>query len=197
MAEKTLINNIPVLPLRNIVVFPNMVVPLFVGRDKSINALEEVMGKDQELLFLTQKNSEVDDPKDGDMYSIGTRGKILQLLKLPDGTVKVLVEGKDRCKVEKIDLKESFVKADISVMSDISKKNDTIKALSRSLVSKYESYSKIHNKVSSEVLTSVKDINEESHGSVKTHMRKRNRRKFYNSKKHNRKNRRSNKKRTR
>ncbi len=162
MTEKTLIKNIPVLPLRNIVVFPNMVVPLFVGRDKSINALEEVMGKDQELLFLTQKNSEVDDPKDGDMYSIGTRGKILQLLKLPDGTVKVLVEGKDRCKVEKIDLKESFVKADISVMSDISKKNDTIKALSRSLVSKYESYSKIHNKVSSEVLTSVKDIDEEN-----------------------------------
>ena len=162
MTEKTLIKNIPVLPLRNIVVFPNMVVPLFVGRDKSINALEEVMGKDQELLFLTQKNSEVDDPKDGDMYSIGTRGKILQLLKLPDGTVKVLVEGKDRCKVEKIDLKESFVKADISVMSDISKKNDTIKALSRSLVSKYESYSKIHNKVSSEVLASVKDIDEEN-----------------------------------
>jgi len=162
MTEKTLIKNIPVLPLRNIVVFPNMVVPLFVGRDKSINALEEVMGKDQELLFLTQKNSEVDDPKDGDMYSIGTRGKILQLLKLPDGTVKVLVEGKDRCKVEKIDLKESFVKADIFVMSDISKKNDTIKALSRSLVSKYESYSKIHNKVSSEVLTSVKDIDEEN-----------------------------------
>ena len=162
MAEKTLINNIPVLPLRNIVVFPNMVVPLFVGRDKSINALEEVMGKDQELLFLTQKNSEVDDPKDGDMYSIGTRGKILQLLKLPDGTVKVLVEGKDRCRVEKIDLEKSFIKADISVMSDISEKNDTIKALARSLVSKYESYSKIHNKVSSEVLTSVKDINEEN-----------------------------------
>ena len=162
MTEKTLIKNIPVLPLRNIVVFPNMVVPLFVGRDKSINALEEVMGKDQELLFLTQKNSEVDDPKDDDMYSIGTRGKILQLLKLPDGTVKVLVEGKARCKVEKIDLKESFVKADISVMSDILEKSDTIKALSRSLVSKYENYSKIHNKVSSEVLTSVKDINEEN-----------------------------------
>ena len=162
MTEKTLISNIPVLPLRNIVVFPNMVVPLFVGRDKSINALEEVMGKDQELLFLAQKNSEVDDPKDGDMYSIGTRGKILQLLKLPDGTVKVLVEGKDRCKVEKIDLKKSFVKADISVMSDISEKNDTIKALARTLVSKYENYSKIHNKVSSEVLTSVKDIDEEN-----------------------------------
>ena len=93
MTEDTKSNNLPVLPLRNIVVFPNMVVPLFVGRDKSINALEQVMDSDQELLFLSQKNSEVDDPSENDLYKIGTKGKILQLLKLPDGTVKVLVEG--------------------------------------------------------------------------------------------------------
>ena len=102
MKDNNEINNIPVLPLRNIVVFPNIVVPLFVGRDKSINALEKVMDKAQELLFLTQNNSEVDDPGKDALYKIGTRGKILQLLKLPDGTVKVLVEGKDRCKVKNI-----------------------------------------------------------------------------------------------
>ena len=102
MAKDTKSNNLPVLPLRNIVVFPNMVVPLFVGRDKSINALEQVMDKDQELLFLSQKNSEVDDPSETDLYEIGTKGKILQLLKLPDGTVKVLVEGIARCKVKNI-----------------------------------------------------------------------------------------------
>ena len=108
MTEDKKSNNLPVLPLRNIVVFPNMVVPLFVGRDKSINALEQVMDKDQELLFLSQKNSEVDDPSENDLYKIGTKGKILQLLKLPDGTVKVLVEGIARCKVKTIKFTADF-----------------------------------------------------------------------------------------
>ena len=103
MTENKKSMNLPVLPLRNIVVFPNMVVPLFVGRDKSINALEQVMDKDQELLFLSQKNSEVDDPTEKDLFKLGTKGKILQLLKLPDGTVKVLVEGLGRCKVKNIE----------------------------------------------------------------------------------------------
>ena len=162
MKDNNEINNIPVLPLRNIVVFPNMVVPLFVGRDKSINALEKVMDKDQELLFLTQNNSEVDDPGKDDLYKIGTRGKILQLLKLPDGTVKVLVEGKDRCKVKNIKFSEEYINANITLIPDLRSNKETIKALARSVKDKYENYAKINNKVSSEVLTSVKDIEEEN-----------------------------------
>ena len=161
MAKDTKSNNLPVLPLRNIVVFPNMVVPLFVGRDKSINALEQVMDKDQELLFLSQKNSEVDDPSETDLYKIGTKGKILQLLKLPDGTVKVLVEGIARCKVKNIKFSSDFVNAEIEELPKNEKISDTIKALGRSVVSKYETYANINNKTSSEVLTSVKDIENE------------------------------------
>ena len=161
MAKDTKSNNLPVLPLRNIVVFPNMVVPLFVGRDKSINALEQVMDKDQELLFLSQKNSDVDDPSETDLYKIGTKGKILQLLKLPDGTVKVLVEGIARCKVKNIKFSSDFVNAEIEELPKNETISDTIKALGRSVVSKYETYANINNKTSSEVLTSVKDIENE------------------------------------
>ena len=161
MTEDTKSNNLPVLPLRNIVVFPNMVVPLFVGRDKSINALEQVMDSDQELLFLSQKNSEVDDPSENDLYKIGTKGKILQLLKLPDGTVKVLVEGIIRCKVKKIKFSEDFINAEIEELPKKEIISDTIRALGRSVVSKYETYANINNKTSSEVLTSVKDIENE------------------------------------
>ena len=161
MTKDTKSNNLPVLPLRNIVVFPNMVVPLFVGRDKSINALEQVMDKDQELLFLSQKNSDVDDPSETDLYEIGTKGKILQLLKLPDGTVKVLVEGIARCKVKNIKFSSDFVNAEIEELPKNETISDTIKALGRSVVSKYETYANINNKTSSEVLTSVKDIENE------------------------------------
>ena len=162
MTENKKSMNLPVLPLRNIVVFPNMVVPLFVGRDKSINALEQVMDKDQELLFLSQKNSEVDDPSEKDLFKIGTRGKILQLLKLPDGTVKVLVEGLARCKVKKIEFTADYITADIEELENSEVISDTIKALGRSVVSKYETYANINNKTSSEVLTSVKDIEDEN-----------------------------------
>ena len=162
MTENKKSMNLPVLPLRNIVVFPNMVVPLFVGRDKSINALEQVMDKDQELLFLSQKNSEVDDPSEKDLFKIGTRGKILQLLKLPDGTVKVLVEGMASCKVKKIEFTADYITADIEEFENSEVISDTIKALGRSVVSKYETYANINNKTSSEVLTSVKDIEDEN-----------------------------------
>ena len=87
---------LPLLPLRDIVVFPNMVAPLFVGRDKSIKALNEVMKTDKKIVLVTQKNSEIDDPSESDIFSYGCEGKVLQLLKLPDGTVKVLIEGVDR-----------------------------------------------------------------------------------------------------
>ncbi|HHG91267.1 MAG TPA: endopeptidase La, partial [Devosia sp.] len=91
----------PVLPLRDIVVFPGMIVPLFVGREKSVNALEEVMRDDKHILIVTQKNAQDDDPGPDDLYATGTIGSVLQLLKLPDGTVKILVEGMQRAKISK------------------------------------------------------------------------------------------------
>ena len=96
-------NSKPLLPLRDIVIFPSIVTPLFVGRKKSIKALEEVMKLDKSIVLVTQKNSEVDDPKEEDLYSFGCLSKILQLLKLPDGTVKVLVEGIERVKILELD----------------------------------------------------------------------------------------------
>ena len=100
--------SLPLLPLRDIVVFPNMVIPLFVGRDKSISALNEVMKKDKKIVLVTQKNSEIDDPKKTDVFMYGCEGNILQLLKLPDGTVKVLVEGSKRVKI--LDFKDNALK---------------------------------------------------------------------------------------
>ena len=100
------INNLkPVLPLRDIVVFPSMLVPLFVGRDKSIKALQEVMKLDKSIILVTQKNSDIDSPSEKDIYGYGCLSKVLQLLKLPDGTVKVLVEGRKRVKILEIDKK--------------------------------------------------------------------------------------------
>ena len=99
----------PLLPLRDIVVFPNMVIPLFVGRDKSIAALNEVMKKDKKIILVTQKNSEIDDPKKTDVFMHGCEGNILQLLKLPDGTVKVLVEGSKRVKILDFKDNEKFI----------------------------------------------------------------------------------------
>ena len=94
--------NYPILPLRDIVIFPNMIAPLFVGRLKSINALETVVDENKEIVLLTQKKSSIEDPKPKDLFEMGTLGTILQMLKLPDGTIKVLVEGKLRCKIEEI-----------------------------------------------------------------------------------------------
>ena len=91
--------DLPLLPLRDVVVYPHMVLPLFVGREKSINALDFVMGETKKILLLAQKNADIDNPKDQDLYNVGTIAEVLQLLKLPDGTVKILVEGKSVCKV--------------------------------------------------------------------------------------------------
>ena len=102
-------SHLPLLPLRDIVVFPNMVAPLFVGRDKSIKALNEVMNTDKKIVLVTQKNSEIDDPTEDDIYSYGCEGKILQLLKLPDGTVKVLIEGTERVKIIEFQDNKNFL----------------------------------------------------------------------------------------
>ena len=106
-------SRIPVLPLRDIVVFPHMIVPLFVGREKSVRALEEVMGSSKQILLLTQTDAATEDPETGDMFAVGTIGNILQLLKLPDGTVKVLVEGISRAKVDDITAPEGYMIADV------------------------------------------------------------------------------------
>jgi ATP-dependent Lon protease len=160
--ELKLFKKMPVLPLRNIVVYPHMVVPLFVGRDKSIAALEEVMDKGQELLFLAQKDADTNDPNEKDLYEIGTLGKVLQLLKLPDGTVKVLVEGLKRAKVEDLISHEKFLEAKVEVLSEEKTEDKTIIALSRQVVLRFEDFVKLNTKVASEVVSSLKDINDPS-----------------------------------
>ena len=160
--EFKLFKKMPVLPLRNIVVYPHMVVPLFVGRDKSISALEEVMDKGQELLFLAQKDADTNDPQKEDLYEVGTLGKVLQLLKLPDGTVKVLVEGIKRAKVEELITHENFLEAKVEVISDEEVKDKTIIAISRQVVSRFEDFVKLNTKVASEVVSSLKDISDPS-----------------------------------
>ena len=160
--EFKLFKKMPVLPLRNIVVYPHMVVPLFVGRDKSIAALEEVMDKGQELLFLAQKDADTNDPKNEDLYEVGTVGKVLQLLKLPDGTVKVLVEGVKRAKVEALIPHENFLEAKVEVISEEKTKDKTLIAISRQVVSRFEDFVKLNSKVASEVVSSLKDISDPS-----------------------------------
>ena len=160
--EFKLFKKVPVLPLRNIVVYPHMVVPLFVGRDKSISALEEVMDKGQELLFLAQKDADTNDPQKEDLYEVGTIGKVLQLLKLPDGTVKVLVEGIKRAKVEELIPHENFLEAKVEVISEEKIEDKAIIAISRQVVSRFEDFVKLNTKVASEVVSSLKDINDPS-----------------------------------
>ena len=113
MSDIDEIQTIPILPLRDIVVFPHMIVPLFVGREKSVRALEAVMAQNKQILLLTQTDASTEEPSADDLYRIGTLGSILQLLKLPDGTVKVLVEGGSRAQVNKIDNSGEFLMADI------------------------------------------------------------------------------------
>ena len=130
--------NKPLLPLRDIVIFPSMVVPLFVGREKSIKALQEVMKTDKSVILVTQKNSEVDDPSEKDIYGFGCLSKILQLLKLPDGTVKVLVEGQDRVKILKTDENKSgFFNCNYEIVKDTNKSDD-LNSLASSLLKKFD-----------------------------------------------------------
>ncbi len=147
---------IPVLPLRDIVVFPNMVAPLFVGRKPSINALNKAMEADKKILLITQKNSEVDNPNSKDLYSFGTLAKVLQLLKLPDGTIKVLVEGTERVKVNNINSSIDYLSASYTLVTNKEKSSAKIKALVKMIIDQFESYQKINKKVSIEVVTNIK-----------------------------------------
>ncbi|MEP0942188.1 MAG: endopeptidase La [Rhizobiaceae bacterium] len=148
----------PVLPLRDIVVFPHMIVPLFVGREKSIAALEDVMQDDKQILLVTQKNAGDDDPAPGAMYDIGTLATVLQLLKLPDGTVKVLVEGYERASVTRFTDRKDYHEAHAVPAPDIDEDQVQIEALSRSVVAEFENYVKLNKKVSPEVLSAVTQI---------------------------------------
>ncbi len=148
----------PVLPLRDIVVFPHMIVPLFVGREKSIKALEEVMRSDTFILLATQKNASDDDPAPDSIYSVGTLASVLQLLKLPDGTVKVLVEGAARARVQLYTGREDYYEADAVVLADSTGNQVEAEALARSVVNEFEGYVKLNKKVSPEVIGVVQQI---------------------------------------
>ena len=152
----------PVLPLRDIVVFPYMIVPLFVGRDKSINALEEVMRSDKHILLAAQKNAGDDDPATDAIYPVGTLASVLQLLKLPDGTVKVLVEGTSRARIARYTENPDYFEAEVEQVPEDTGAKDEIEALARSAVTQFESYVKLNKKISPEVLGNVAQIEDYS-----------------------------------
>ena len=150
--------NLPLLPLRDIVVFPSMVIPLFVGRDKSITALNEVMKKDKKIILVTQKNSEVDDPKKEDVFSYGCESSILQLLKLPDGTVKVLVEGNKRVKIGDFKDEEKFITCAFEYQSDQLTNNEDLLPLALTAIRRLEKLTSINKKISSETINNIKQL---------------------------------------
>jgi len=154
--------SLPLLPLRDIVVFPAMVIPLFVGRDKSIIALNEAMKNDKKIILVTQRNSEIDDPKKTDVYSYGCEGNILQLLKLPDGTVKVLVEGGKRVKI--LDFKDNskFITCNYSYSKDIVSKDDDLLPLAIATIRRLEKLTSINKKISNETINSIKQLKDPS-----------------------------------
>ena len=150
------------LPLRDIVVFPCMVIPLFVGRDKSINALNEVMKRDKKIILVTQKNSEVDDPKKNDIFNYGCESSILQLLKLPDGTVKVLVEGLSRVKINDFKDDENHLSCEYEKVNEILSKNEDLTSLALSSIKKLEKLTSINKKISNETINNIKNLKDPS-----------------------------------
>ena len=154
--------NSALLPLRDIVVFPHMVIPLFVGRDKSITALNEVMKKDKKIVLVTQKNSEVDDPKKNDIFNYGCESSILQLLKLPDGTVKVLVEGISRVKISEFQDNKDYLSCSYEKLSDVLDKDDDLMALALNSIKKLEKLTSVNKKVSNETINNIKLLKDPS-----------------------------------
>ncbi|MBO6520749.1 MAG: endopeptidase La [Rhodospirillales bacterium] len=152
----------PVLPLRDIVVFPHMIVPLFVGREKSVRALEDVMKDDKQILLVAQKNAADDDPGKDDIYQIGTVSTVLQLLKLPDGTVKVLVEGIQRARIDEFTETDKFFQVEASRLTEQMGDERELEAISRSVVNQFESYIKLNKKIPPEVLVSLNQIEDPS-----------------------------------
>ncbi|HJL19660.1 MAG TPA: endopeptidase La [Sandaracinaceae bacterium LLY-WYZ-13_1] len=151
---------LPLLPLRDIIVFPHMVVPLFVGREKSINALEEAMSHDKEILLAAQKKAKTNDPTPDDIFQMGTVGVIIQLLRLPDGTVKVLVEGKKRCRIEKFLPNDEYFLCEVSPVEEVSSSTVEIEALMRSVQTTFETYVKLNKRIAPEMLMQVQTIDD-------------------------------------
>ena len=151
-----------VLPLRDIVVFPHMIVPLFVGREKSVQALEHVMHEDKHIMLVTQKSPTEEDPGSKDLYEIGTIGTILQLLKLPDGTVKVLIEGGARARITRYSEDKPYLEAEVIEIKDSLPPSEEIEALSRAVMTQFEQYVKLNKKIPPEVIVSVNQIGEPS-----------------------------------
>lgn len=154
------VNDLPLLPLRDVVVYPHMVTPLFVGRQKSIEALEKAMTADKQVLLVAQKDPAVDDPTEDDLYRVGTIASILQLLKLPDGTVKVLIEGKERAQIEKIDNMDTYFRAQAEPLEEIGVSGSEAHAMVTAAVAQFEQYVSLSKKVPSEVITSLSGIDD-------------------------------------
>ncbi|MCU7938850.1 MAG: endopeptidase La [gamma proteobacterium symbiont of Bathyaustriella thionipta] len=152
----------PVLPLRDVVVYPHMVIPLYVGREKSINALEAAMEEDKKILLIAQKNASEDDPKPEDINSVGTIASILRLLKLPDGTVKVLVEGDERAQIENLFTSEDYYTAQISIFENIKIEDREADVLTRTVMNQFDQYVKMNDKVPPEILSSLSSIEDPS-----------------------------------
>lgn len=149
---------IPVLPLRDLVVFPGMVAPLFVGREKSIQALEYSMSLEKDILLLTQRNAKVDDPAEKDLYPVGTAGNILQMLRLPDGTVKVLIEGKFRAKVQRFLPNRAFFLVEIQKQTEVYPSPAEQEALMRTIKQTFEAYQKLNKKITMELVQTVQGL---------------------------------------
>jgi ATP-dependent Lon protease len=158
VAEADDLSSVPVLPLRDVVVYPHMVIPLFVGRERSIVALDRAMNAGKKILLIAQQRADLDDPQPEDLYDVGTLATILQLLKLPDGTVKVLVEGGERASVDSITVGDHF-SAEITILTEEGQSDEReIDVLVRSIIAQFEQYVKLNKKVPPEILTSLSGI---------------------------------------
>lgn len=151
---------LPMLPLRDTVIFPNMIVPLFVGREKSINALIEAEKTGGRIALSTQKEASVENPKENEIYNIGTVGNILQMLKLPDGTVKVLIEGLYRIKISKFHFEDNYISVSFSRLSEADSFADELKVLARAVISEFEEYAKVSRKVSTDAVIAARQIDD-------------------------------------
>ncbi len=158
--ENELNTHLPLLPLRDIVVFPHMIVPLFVGRDKSVVALEKAMEADKEIFLVSQLDPAEDDPDRDALYDMGVIATVLQLLKLPDGTVRVLVEGKQRARLSSVSTADGFVTAEVEPVAEEAVSGPQTSALMRSVADQFESYAKLNKKLPAETPMQLREIEE-------------------------------------
>ena len=150
----------PLLPLRDIVVFPGMVVPLFVGRDKSVAALEKAMEGSKDIFLLSQLDPGCDDPEGSDLYDLGVVAQVLQLLKLPDGTVRVLVEGQERAKLETLREEGDYVIADVAIIDEPTASGSEVTAMMRQVVDQFAEYAKLNKKVGDDAAEQLREIDD-------------------------------------